>query len=190
MSYRYTDRFAVVERRAMEVATGDRLQLKLNARSREGSRISNGELVTVRQISTEARIKVEGADGKIKSLSPHLFVFQRGYAVTSYGSQGKTVDAVLFADAANQAATSAQQWYVTISRGRKRVVVITSNKEALRASITQLGSRDLAMDLSSGAAGVTQAQNESYRYNQAVAARMRVTEAVRHKPIHRQGVAL
>jgi ATP-dependent exoDNAse (exonuclease V) alpha subunit len=43
--------------------------------------------------------------------------FQRGYAVTSYGSQGKTVDHVLFAMQGMQAATNAQQWYVTISRG-------------------------------------------------------------------------
>jgi hypothetical protein len=33
------------------------------------------------------------------------------YAVTSYGSQGKTVDHVLFSDSTIKAATNAQQWY-------------------------------------------------------------------------------
>lgn len=71
----------------------------------------------------------------------------RGYAVTSYGSQGKTVDTVIMADAANRAATNAEQWYVTISRGRRRVVVFTPDKEALRANVEKLGARELAVDL-------------------------------------------
>ena len=36
------------------------------------------------------------------------------------------MDTVIVADAGIRAATSAQQWYVGISRGRKRVVVLTS----------------------------------------------------------------
>ena len=73
--------------------------------------------------------------------------FQRGYAVTSYGSQGKTVDRVLFADAGVCAATNAQQWYVTISRGRKSVQIFTSDREQLRQSIARNGDRELALDL-------------------------------------------
>ena len=72
----------------------------------------------------------------------------RGYAVTSYGSQGKTVDTVILADAASRAATDAHQWYVTISRGRKRVLVFDPGQgEALRAQVQQAGERELALDL-------------------------------------------
>ena len=46
-------------------------------------------------------------------------------AVTSYGAQGKTVDYVLFSDSTVKAATNAQQWYVTISRGRRGVRIFT-----------------------------------------------------------------
>ena len=42
----------------------------------------------------------------------------RGYAVTSYASQGKSVNHVLFSDSAVKAVTNNQQWYVTISRGQ------------------------------------------------------------------------
>jgi hypothetical protein len=60
------------------------------------------------------------------------------------------VDTVIFADAASVAATSAKQWYVTISRGRKRVVVFTPDKEGLRANIQRAGERELALDLQTG----------------------------------------
>lgn len=147
MSHRYADRFTVAAASEMEIAVGDRLQLKFNGTSIEGRPLNNGELVTVRQVRKNGAIVVE-TDAKVrKTLSPSQRLFVRGFAVTSYGSQGKTVDTVLFADAANRAATDAKQWYVTISRGRKRVVVFTADKEALRANIQSIGERELALDL-------------------------------------------
>ena len=44
-------------------------------------------------------------------------------------------------------ATNAQQWYVSISRGRKSVRIFTPDKAELRAHITKTGDRPLAMDL-------------------------------------------
>jgi hypothetical protein len=78
---------------------------------------------------------------------PYYQRFQRGYAVTSYGSQGKTVDHVLFSDSGVRAASSAQQWYVTISRGRKSIRIFTPDKQALRNAIARSGERELALDL-------------------------------------------
>ncbi|HQF37966.1 MAG TPA: MobF family relaxase [Opitutaceae bacterium] len=149
--YRRADRITIATERAMEVATGDRLQLKFNGRSRDGQRIANGELVTVRQVNCDGSIAVETDAGTTKLLSPDQRLFHRGYAVTSYASQGKTVDTVLIADSACRAATNANQWYVAISRGRKRVTVFTENKAELRANIDRAGDRDLALDLNGGA---------------------------------------
>jgi hypothetical protein len=73
--------------------------------------------------------------------------FVRGFAITSYASQGKTVDHVLFSDSAVKAATNSQQWYVTISRGRKGITIFTSDKAQLRENILRSGDRTLAMDL-------------------------------------------
>lgn len=150
MSYRYAERFTVVKPVELKIAAGDRLQLKFNARSVEGKPLNNGEIVTVRRVHRNGALGVEGKDG-LKTLSPAQRVFARGYAVTSYGSQGKTVDTVIFADAASRPATNAEQWYVTVSRGRKRVVVFTSDKEALRANVQRLGGRELAVDLRTSA---------------------------------------
>lgn len=49
--------------------------------------------------------------GATKTLAPSQRLLVRGYAVTSYGSQGKTTDTVIVADAGNRAATNQQQWY-------------------------------------------------------------------------------
>jgi conjugative relaxase-like TrwC/TraI family protein len=147
VSYRYGDRITVARPTEMEIAPGDRLQLKANGRSAEGARLHNGELVTVARVDPTGAMVVTGEHGETKTLPSSERLFVRGYAVTSYASQGKTADAVILADAGNPAATNAQQWYVSISRGRKRIVVFTPDKEALHMNINRNGSRELATDV-------------------------------------------
>ncbi|MDP3073826.1 MAG: MobF family relaxase [Opitutaceae bacterium] len=183
LSYHYAKRIVVTTRRELEIAPGDRLQLKLNATSREGLPLNNGELVTVHSIAADGVLSVAGAEGKRKTVAPAQCVLVRGYAVTSYGSQGKTVDTVLFSDAANRAATSAEQWYVTISRGRKRVMVFTSDRDELRANVVRVGGRELAMDL----------QNEitaEAERRQAAEESARVLEAVERTRLHNAHMAI
>lgn len=183
LSYRYANRLVVAARSEMEIAPGDRLQMKFNGKSVEGAPVNNGELVTVRGVRKDGGLVVEADNGTRKTLAPSQRVFVRGYAVTSYGSQGKTVDTVMFADAATRAATSAEQWYVTITRGRKRVVVFTSDKEELRANVQRLGARELAVDLKTDPAFDVSARTpewtqrmraafERQRHHQAVMAHM------------------
>jgi ATP-dependent exoDNAse (exonuclease V) alpha subunit len=84
-------------------------------------------------------------DGRV--LPKHYRQFVRGYAVTSYAAQGKTVDYVLFSDSAVKAATNQNQWYVTISRGRKGVKIFTADKIQLRENVARSGDRTLALDM-------------------------------------------
>lgn len=126
----------------MALSAGDRLQLKANGRSVENKKVANGELVTVKALRADGRIVL--ADGRTLDKNSRQFV--RGYAVTSYASQGKSVEYVLFSDSAVKAATNNQQWYVTISRGRKGIHVFTCDKEQLRENITRSGDRPLALD--------------------------------------------
>jgi hypothetical protein len=49
-----------------------------------------------------------------------------------------------------KAATNAQQWYVTISRGRRGIRIFTSDKEQLRENVTRSGHRPLALELAAG----------------------------------------
>jgi hypothetical protein len=147
MSFRYAERIAVVAPTPLAVAPGDRLQLKFNGRALEGQPLANGELVTVRAVHADGRLAVADENGAVKTLSARQRVFNLGYAITSYGSQGKTVDTVLLADAGSRAATNCNQWYVAISRARKRAFVFTPDKAALRQAIARDGGRPLAVEL-------------------------------------------
>ena len=140
---RFLSHLSVCVTREIPVAAGERLHLKANRKLSCGARVTNGELVTVKTVQGQGVIEL--TDGRILNESFREFV--PGYAVTSYGSQGKTVDYVLFSDSTVQAATNAQQWYVSISRGRKGVFIFTPDKERLREAVTRSGHRPLAMDL-------------------------------------------
>ena len=137
------DAITVCKVRPLPISAGDRLQLKMNGKSADGlHRLANGEVVVVQSVCADGQITL--SDGRVLPKGYRHFV--HGYAVTSYGSQGKTVDHVIFADSAVQAATDAKQWYVTISRGRRSVEIFTSSKENLRANILNEGDRELAME--------------------------------------------
>jgi conjugative relaxase-like TrwC/TraI family protein len=140
---RQLDHVTVCREREMFLVPGDRLQLKANGQTRDGRRIANGELVTVERIESDGRLVLK--DGR--TLGSDYRQFVRGYAVTSYASQGKTVDYVLFSDSAVRAATNRQQWYVTISRGRKGIRIFTSDSRQLRENVARSGHRELALDL-------------------------------------------
>jgi conjugative relaxase-like TrwC/TraI family protein len=143
--FKFLDRITVCQPKEIPLSRGDRLQLKANAQSQDGRKLANGELVTVKEIHPDGRIGLK--DGRVLAKNYRQFV--RGYAVTSYAAQGKTVDYVLFSDSAVGAATNEQQWYVTISRGRRGVKIFTADKIQLRQNVTRAGNRPLALDLTS-----------------------------------------
>ena len=114
--------FSVHECQRIEVASGDKLLLTGN-RGAADFRATNGELVKVRDVDG-GRIHLE--DGR--TLPTNYHEFDHGYAVTAHRSQGKTVDAVILsADAMKQ-----ELFYVGASRGRQKIVVVTSDREQLR----------------------------------------------------------
>lgn len=143
VSNKMLDRISVCQTREIAVTSGDKLHLKANRKLSTGGRVTNGELITVK--SVHANGSIELADGRVLNASFREFL--PGYAVTSYGSQGKTVDYVLFSDSTIKAATNAQQWYVTISRGRRGIRIFTPDKEQLRENVTRSGHRPLALEL-------------------------------------------
>lgn len=141
--FKHLDKITVCQPKELSLSAGDRLQLKANDKSQDGRKLANGELVTVKEIHADGRIALD--DGRV--LPKHYRQFVRGYAVTSYAAQGKTVDYVLFSDSAVKAATNQNQWYVTISRGRKGVKIFTADKIQLRENVARSGERTLALDM-------------------------------------------
>jgi hypothetical protein len=140
--FKLLNRLTVCQPVEMPLAKGDQLQLKANAPSLDGKELINGELVTVKAVNSNGRIELK--DGRI--LPEKYREFVRGYAITSYGSQGKTVEHVLFSDSSVKAATNNQQWLVTISRGTRAVKIFTQDKAQLRENVGRLGDRELAIE--------------------------------------------
>lgn len=140
--FKLLDRLTICRAVEMTLAKGDQLQLKANAPSLDGKELTNGELVTVKAVKPNGQIELK--DGRV--LPENYREFVRGYAITSYGSQGKTVQHVLFSDSTVKAATNNQQWLVTISRGTRAVKIFTSDKEQLRENVSRLGDRELAIE--------------------------------------------
>ena len=143
-------RLAPVRTREIELARGDRLQLKFNGKSVEDVPIRNGELVTVLRVMRDGRIRVRDDSGVCKTLAATQRMFVHGYAVTTYASQGKTVDTVLLhcaGEEAKPAPVNRNQWYVGISRARKQALVFTDDLAALRARIEQESPRAPAVSL-------------------------------------------
>jgi conjugative relaxase-like TrwC/TraI family protein len=136
------NRLTICQPVEMTLAKGDQLQLKANAPSQDGKELINGELVTVKAVNSNGRIELK--DGRM--LPNNYREFVRGYAITSYGSQGKTVEHVLFSDSSVKAATNNQQWLVTISRGTRAVKIFTQDKVQLRENVGRLGDRELAIE--------------------------------------------
>jgi len=87
VSFSQLEHFHVCRPKELKLAAGDRLQLKGNGETGTGRNLANGDLVTVKSVSSDGRI-----------FEKHYREFVRGYAVTSYASQGKTVAYVLFSD--------------------------------------------------------------------------------------------
>jgi conjugative relaxase-like TrwC/TraI family protein len=144
LSWSEASQWQVCDQQSLKLARGERLQLKRNQRSvKEKDTLVNGEIIVVDYLLKDGTIKLK--DGR--SLPPEYRTFQSGYATTSYGGQGKTVEHVLVSDSGVKAATHARQWYVDISRGRKSATIFTTDKSGLMQRICQHGQNPLALEV-------------------------------------------
>lgn len=130
--------FEVFGRSEFEIAIGDRLLLAANRRQTNFN-ATNGEIVTVSRVDDCGRINLD--DGRVVPCD--YTQLAHGYAVTAHRSQGKTVDEVIVA----ADGMSRELFYVAASRGRDRITVVTSDAEALQASVGRSGARQSATEL-------------------------------------------
>ncbi len=134
--------FAVFEKQEIEVSAGDKLLFQANWKEKN-FKATNGELVTVADVHGH-RIRLD--DGR--ELPAEYRQFTHGYAVTAHRSQGKTVDYEIIA-----AERMAQDlFYVSATRAREGLTVITSDSLGLQESIGVSGDRQSAIELSKLAA--------------------------------------
>jgi hypothetical protein len=123
---------------------GDRLLITAGGKSKDGKRLENGELITVKSFNGQGDI----VDDKNRVISRGFGHLRRGFTVTAFASQGATVDQVLIGQsAASGRAASAQQFYVSVSRGREMARVYVDQKDGVRESILSERERMSATDL-------------------------------------------
>jgi ATP-dependent exoDNAse (exonuclease V) alpha subunit len=107
-------------------------------RKDEGFRATNGELTTVRGVDRDG---IHLDDGR--SIPANYREFTHGYAVTAHRSQGKTVDSVIIsADVMKQ-----ELFYVSASRGRDDIAILTSDVNRLGESLGVSMARPSAIEL-------------------------------------------
>jgi hypothetical protein len=149
--------FGVFEKNQLEVSGGDKLLLQANWRAKD-FRATNGELVTVASVEQGA-IKLE--DGR--QLPADYRQFTYGYAVTAHKSQGKTVDfQIIAAERMPQ-----DLFYVSASRGREGLTVVTSDSLSLQESIGVSGDRQSASELARRAGAIATVDVDDFRLYQA-----------------------
>lgn len=136
--------FDVARTKPLAIAPGERLLVQANCR-RQG--LINGQLVTVSGVDARGVIHLTGG----RKIPSGFRSFTHGYAVTSHGAQGKTVDHVyLAASSQSFRAANREQFYVSASRGRYRVRVFTDDRAGLLQSVRETSARLSAVELSQG----------------------------------------
>lgn len=138
------ERFMVFRPDTLKLATGDRIRITRNRSVSGQSRLNNGDLFTVSGFTQSGDIRLDGGG----VISKDWGFIASGFAITSFAAQGKTAARVLICQSGpSMPASSAEQWYVSISRGRYEAQVFTHSKLELLDSVSRHDDRLTATEL-------------------------------------------
>jgi conjugative relaxase-like TrwC/TraI family protein len=117
------EHFAVYRSGEVNLAEGDTIRITANGRDVTGQhRVDNGRIDTIQGFTPDGGIVLP--NGWV--LGKDFAHFKHGLVQTSHATQSKTEDIVLAAmNKASLGAMSAEQGYVTVSRGRERGMIFT-----------------------------------------------------------------
>lgn len=158
--------FNVYEKQSISLASGDSIRITEGGKSKDGKRLDNGAIYTVDRVLHNGDVKL--SNGRI--LDADQGNINYGYVTTSYASQGRTVRHVLIAQSTESGgATSAEQFYVSVSRGKKSVEIFTDDKQELREQIQRSHQRLSATELIKNQPDTDKANREHAKF---IASRM------------------
>jgi len=123
--------FEVYRPEHLSVTVGDTIRVTKNFKG-----FRNNSLHKITRI-TEESLELEG-----RPIPGGMYHLDQGIAVTSHAAQGKTVDQVIVSapvEAFSQ--VNQEQFYVSMSRARQAMHLITDSKAALRAAVTRTSQR-------------------------------------------------
>lgn len=151
------DRFEVYVEERRRLAIGDRVRMVERAPTVGGGELTKGSFHRVEGFTTDGDVMLDRGH-----MVPKAFPFlDHGYSSTSVSAQGLTVNTVLVAmGAASVPAMSREQFYVSVSRGKRRVRLYVDDVKEVREAIQHTSARPSAHDLAEGriSADATRAQ--------------------------------
>lgn len=150
------ERFTVFRKASLELAPGDHLRITKNGRSLDDRPLSNGDLYRLDGFTKAGDLRVSPLGGKgaaPRTIPRDYGHLAHGFVVTSHASQGKTVDRVIIGQSSDSLpASSREQFYVSVSRGRKQALIFTDDKEGLLEAVGQSHERTSGTELAAEAA--------------------------------------
>lgn len=136
--------YHLYESKQLSVSKGDRIRITGNGTGNDGKHLFNGTMYKIEGFDKGGNIRL--SNGSV--LSKNYGHFTAGYVVTSYASQGKTVDKVIISQSSMSfRASSREQFYVSVSRGRQAVSIYTDDKTELLHAVKQSNERRSAIEL-------------------------------------------
>ena len=129
------------------LGAGDRVQFRRPDNRRD---IANAEFATITAIgSRQAKLRFESKEQRELVLAIEaLRHVDHGYTVTSFSSQGSTVDKVIINDDSRRGArlVNREQEYVSVSRARIDARIYTDDAEALRRAVSRDPKKEIALE--------------------------------------------
>ena len=142
-------KYSVYEQQKLDVYQGETLRITKGGKSlpdEHGKKheIRNGSVYKVAGFTEEGNVQLNNGWIVDKDFA-HL---NHGYVSTSHSSQGKTVQRVIVAQSEESSrAASLEQFYVTVSRGKKGVEIFTDSKEDLKDAVAGGSPRQAAYEM-------------------------------------------
>ncbi|MDG2339653.1 MAG: AAA family ATPase, partial [Paracoccaceae bacterium] len=134
------------EKTTKDFALGDQVKFRIADKSHD---IENGETGKIRAI-TEERITIKTRDGDTKELDRNTLAaagMDHAYALTAHDFQGATVDKIIVAMSANERLADQKNFYVSVSRARDEVTLITDRPDDLARRLEeQTGEKVTALE--------------------------------------------
>jgi conjugative relaxase-like TrwC/TraI family protein len=144
------ERFQVYHSALLPLAPGDQVRITRNGFTLDGKhRLNNGTLWKVKSFDKAGNIVLDNG----WTVSKEFGFLDHGHVVTSYSSQGKTVQQVFVAQGFESLpASSREQFYVSASRAREKVTFYTGNKKEMLDAVCHEEDRLSATELLGGMA--------------------------------------
>ena len=154
-------RVQAYEPEARQICLGDRMRFTENhtLQTDKGEvRVRNGQTFTVERIDGD-KITVllgEGKSAQRVVADTKALKADHDYAVTSYSSQGRTVDRVMIHHNTESGAHNARETYVNVTRARVDVVLYTQDASRMERQVGMARSKTAAHDVAPAPAPQTQ----------------------------------